>query len=63
MKKSIFVLVVAIFSLTSCKKDRVCSCSYQDGTVVSENTYKNVTRKEAKTYCVSANQSVSCSIK
>lgn len=63
MTKVIVILCIATLCFASCKKDRVCSCSYQDGTVVSENTYKNVTRKEAKTYCVSANQNVSCSIK
>ena len=62
MKKSILFAFIATLCLTSCRKDRVCTCKYQDGTIASENTYKNVTRKEAKTYCTSLNTSLSCSI-
>jgi len=49
--------------LTSCKKDRVCTCTNQDGSIAAQATYINVTKKEAKTYCVSSGQGVTCTVK
>lgn len=62
MKKTV-VLLLTIVILSACKKDRTCSCTYQDGTVASEATYINVTKKEAKTFCTSNIADVSCIVK
>jgi len=62
MKKSlIFLGVVAAFSLTSCKKDRTCSCVYTStvpGSTSSTDTWvmSEVSKKSAKVNCVSAKQ-------
>jgi hypothetical protein len=61
MKKIIFSVFVLTI-VTSCKKDRTCTCSYADGSTASQGTYTNVTRKEAKALCVSALSGVTCSI-
>ena len=61
MKKIAFISIV-ILVLTSCRKDRVCTCTNQDGSMVSQSTYTNMTKKEARTYCTSAAQGVSCTV-
>lgn len=62
MKKIAFISTV-IIGLTSCRKDRVCTCTNQDGSLFSQGTYTNVTKKEARTYCTSSAQGVSCTVK
>lgn len=62
MKKIIFLSAV-IIGLASCKKDRVCTCTYQDGTTATEATFTHVTKKEAKNLCTSSTQGISCSVK
>jgi len=62
MKKLILISMIFI-GLTSCKKDRVCTCTNQDGSIAAQATYINVTKKEAKTYCVSSGQGVTCTVK
>lgn len=62
MKKIIFLSSVVI-GLAACKKDRVCTCTYQDGTTATETTYTHVTKKEAKTLCTSASQSITCTVR
>jgi hypothetical protein len=62
MKKLAFISIVLI-GLTSCKKDRVCTCTDQGGNTISQSTYTHVTRKEAKTYCSSsASQGLTCNV-
>jgi hypothetical protein len=62
MKKIIFLSIVMV-GLASCKKDRVCTCTYQDGTTYSEATYAHITKKEAKTLCTSSKQDITCTVK
>ena len=62
MKKSI-ILLISIVTLAACKKDRTCSCTYQDGTIASQATYVNVTKKETKSFCTSNIAGVSCVVK
>ena len=61
--KNLTLITILFICLTSCKKDRVCTCTNQDGSINSQATFTNVTKKEAKTYCTSVSQSVSCTIK
>jgi hypothetical protein len=62
MKKIAFLTIV-IIGLTSCKKDRVCTCTNQDGSISSQATYTHVTKKQASTYCTSSAPGVSCTVK
>jgi hypothetical protein len=62
MKKIVFISIV-IIGLTSCKKDRVCTCTNADGSLSSQATYTKVTKKEARTYCTSSAQGVTCTVK
>lgn len=62
MKKLILITIV-VSGLTSCKKDRVCTCNYSDGTLVSQSTFTNVTKKEARSLCTSNTQGVTCTVK
>ena len=62
MKKIAFISII-IIGLTSCRKDRVCTCTNQDGSLSSQATYSNMTKKEARTYCTSSAQGVSCTVK
>lgn len=62
MKHLFFIFLLAI-TFTSCKKDRVCTCTNSDGTVVSERTYTHMTKKEARTYCTSTDPTINCTVK
>jgi hypothetical protein len=57
MKKVLFIAVVAVASLASCKKDRTCTCTYtySDGspTNTSVVTYTEAKKGDAKKACVS----------
>jgi hypothetical protein len=59
MKKIVVVFLITI-GFCACKKDRTCTCSYPDGTIASQGTYINVTKKEAKNFCKTTIQNVSC---
>lgn len=61
--KKIVVIILVSTAFASCRKDRVCSCTYSDGTVYSESTYVNVTKKQAKALCTSNTQGISCALK
>lgn len=50
MKKVFLVLAVVLVSLSSCRKDRSCTCT-DNGTNLGTFSYTNVKRSEAKTYC------------
>lgn len=58
MKKLfLFIAVLSAISLTSCKKDRVCTCtetSTEPGykTEVSKTTYLDVSSKNATAMCI-----------
>jgi hypothetical protein len=58
MKKIfLFIAVVSAFSLASCKKDRVCTCTttYSDGSIGDPYivTYTDAKKGEAKKACIS----------
>ena len=64
MKKVLFITVVAVASLASCKKDRVCTCTTTNaaGTTTDVTTYYKSTKHDARLFCASDNtQTVSTS--
>jgi hypothetical protein len=52
MKKIIFVAIVAVASLASCKKDRVCTCTTSGGGT-SVKTYTKAKKADARAACMS----------
>lgn len=62
MKKIIALSIVA-FVLSSCKKDRVCECTNQDGSLYSKTTFTNISKKEAKSLCTTTSTGVTCTVK
>jgi len=52
MKKTALLSFILVAGLTSCKKDRVCTCTYP---IIGEekSTYTSVTKGQAKANCVS----------
>ena len=62
-KTTLIALSISAFFLISCKKDRVCSCTYADGSVATQVTFVHVTKKEAKSSCVSSTSGVTCTVK
>ncbi len=61
--KKIIAISFIIIGVTSCKKDRVCTCTYADGTTQSQSTFTNVTKKEARNLCNTNASGVTCSVK
>ncbi len=61
--KTTFLIASTILLLASCKKDRTCSCTYADGTLYSEGTILNSTKKDAKNLCTTTVQNVTCIVK
>ncbi|MEZ4804028.1 MAG: hypothetical protein R2852_00685 [Bacteroidia bacterium] len=60
MKKLVLIsLSVAFFSvlLVSCKKDRVCECTYPGGSA-EKVTFNDATKRQAKDACVSQSYDV-----
>lgn len=55
MKKAFLLSAVVLMALSSCRKDRTCTCTDSNGTTLGTATYINVKKSEAKTFC-SANQ-------
>lgn len=58
MKKVLFISIVAVASLASCKKDHTCTCTQtytgQTGTVTPDvTTYPKSTKKAARANCLS----------
>jgi hypothetical protein len=51
MKKVIFIAIVAVASLASCKKDRVCTCT--TGSYTSIVTYTDAKKGDARAACLS----------
>lgn len=62
MKKIIF-LSITLVGLTACKKDRICTCTYQDGSTATETTFTQVTKKEAKSLCTSTSPNITCTVR
>jgi hypothetical protein len=50
MKTFILILCASMLSLASCKKDRVCTCTDQDGNQTKYDI-RNQTLNEAKSQC------------
>ncbi len=57
MKKGLFIAALAMVSLASCKKDRVCECTDSSGT--QKYTLIGVTSSTAKKACVSYSEKTS----
>jgi hypothetical protein len=51
MKKVIFIAIVAVASLASCKKDRTCTCT--SGGYSSVTTYTKAKKGDARAACLS----------
>ncbi len=56
MKQTIVLTGLILISLSSCRKDRTCTCTDSSGTTLGTANYINVKRSEANTFC-SASQS------
>lgn len=66
MKKTLLIVAIAAFAMTSCKKDRVCECTSNytyvsqgfsgSGTDVSQTTYQKTTKRTAKLACIHRKQ-------
>ena len=57
MKKKLFLMMAVILAgLSSCRKDRSCTCTDSNGTTLGTASYINVKKSEAKSFC-SASQS------
>ena len=64
MKKVLFLGAVALVLFSSCRKTRVCTCTYIDGSGSYTETYPLSSKKNATAYC-NANESpgyTSCSL-
>ena len=58
MKKTVFIAIVALaFSFASCKKDRTCTCVYNNAgsssTDTQVTTYNKITKKSGNANCTS----------
>jgi hypothetical protein len=53
MKKVIFIAVVAVASLASCKKDRTCTCTDSYSGTASVVTYTKAKKSDARAACLS----------
>ncbi|HEX8516098.1 MAG TPA: hypothetical protein VF868_07850 [Bacteroidia bacterium] len=56
MKKVIFIAIVAVASLASCKKDRVCTCTSTGSSTASVKTYTKAKKSDARAACLSTTQ-------
>lgn len=61
--RHVLILAMLIIFFSSCRKDRVCTCVDSSGATVSQATFQNSTRKEAKDKCISSSAGINCSIK
>lgn len=53
MKKVFVVAALAVFVLSSCKKDYTCACKFTDGATLNIEMNK-VKKKDAESSCASA---------
>ena len=56
MKKVIFIAIVAMASLASCKKDHTCTCTTAGSTTVTVVTYTDSKKSDARSQCLSYTQ-------
>lgn len=61
MKKIIIAGIALMTVLVSCKKDYVCDCKSDSGTIVLK--IKNSTESNAKEECASVNSEYTCELK
>lgn len=54
MKKVIFIAIVALSSLASCKKDHTCTCTYSGSSVPTVVTYTDSKKSDARSQCLSS---------
>lgn len=54
MKKVIFMAIAIVATLASCKKDRVCTCTYSGSSTPSTITYTDAKKGDAQSQCLSA---------
>ena len=59
MKKVIFIAVVAVASLASCKKDHTCTCTDSGSSVPTVVTYTDSKKSDARSQCLSYTQTYS----
>lgn len=51
MKKVLFLSLVAVATLASCKKDYTCACTFTNGTPDREITYPKTSKSTAQESC------------
>lgn len=56
LRNAFLILTVSLVGLSSCRKDRTCTCTDANGTNLGTATYTNAKRSEVKPLC-DANQS------
>jgi hypothetical protein len=61
--KNLVIFSFVVLGLASCKKDRVCTCNYQDGSLYYQTNYTNITKKDAKALCTTTAQGITCTVK
>lgn len=54
MKKVIFIAIVAVASLASCKKDHTCTCSSSGSSTATVITYTKCKKGDARSQCLSS---------
>lgn len=59
MKKIIFISLVALGSLASCKKDHTCTCTDAGSTTPTVTTYTKARKGDARSQCLSYTQTYS----
>jgi len=53
MKKVLITGVLAVLAMSSCKKDRTCTCTTAGSTTTDVKTYTSVTKGQMKANCYS----------
>lgn len=56
MKKVIFIAIVAVASLASCKKDHTCTCTTAGSSTPEIITYTKAKKSDARSQCLSYTQ-------
>jgi len=60
--KKLAILSFVVLGLLSCKKNRVCTCNYQDGTLYNQTNFTHITKKDAKALCTTSVQGITCTV-
>jgi hypothetical protein len=61
--KNLVIFTFVVIGLSSCKKDRSCTCNYADGSLASQNNYTHISKKDAKALCTTTAQGITCTVK